>query len=251
MATRTQSDSEESSQIASEGTTLSAATPAGRRGFFTRLVAGSAAVVTGLASPRFLQAATSGGSGRASLARQGEDWMQSLTGKHRTAFDVAAHRNGKPLGSAKNYLDAWRDAFKVPEREINLVFGIHGDGIPMVLTDALWSRFKIGEQYEVADAATKAPATRNVFSEAHVVTDGPVTKEQTVEALQRRGVRFLICMNTIAGATRKLSSAGFGEPGEVRAALLGGLLPGVATVPSMVVTLTQLQERGLAYVKLA
>jgi hypothetical protein len=58
-------------------------------------------------------------------------------------------------------------------------------------------------------------------------------------------------MNTIAGATKKLSAAGLGGAEEIRAALLGGLLPGVVTVPAMVVALTQLQERGVRYVKVA
>lgn len=185
------------------------------------------------------------------MTKPGDDWMRALTGKHRTVFDVAAHKNGKPLAQAKNYLDAWRDAFHVAERDVNLVIGVHGEGIPFVLTDALWSRFRIGEQYEVTDAATKAAAIRNVFSEASVVPGGPVTREQSVDALQRRGVRFLICMNTIAGATRKLAAAGLGTADEIHAALLAGLLPGVITVPAMVVALTQLQERGLKYTKIA
>lgn len=177
--------------------------------------------------------------------------MRALTGKHRTVFDVSAHKNGKPLAQSKNFLDAWRDAFHVPERDVNLVIGVHGEGIPFVLTDALWSRYRIGEQYEVTDAATKAPGKRNVFTEANVVPDGPVTREQSVEALQRRGVRFLICMNTIAGATKKLAAAGLGAPDEIHAALMGGLLPGVIMVPAMVVAFTQLQERGLKYTKIA
>jgi len=102
----------------------------------------------------------------------------------------------------------------------------------------------------VRDAATNAPAVRNVFQTANVSAGGVVNAEQTVEALQQRGVRFLICMNTIAGATQKLAAAGIGTPEAIRAALLGGLLPGVITVPAMVVTFTQLHERGLAYTKI-
>ena len=58
-------------------------------------------------------------------------------------------------------------------------------------------------------------------------------------------------MNTIAGATKKLSAAGLGASDEIHAALMGGLAPGVITVPAMVVALTQLQERGLKYTKIA
>ena len=97
----------------------------------------------------------------------GDDWMNELKGKHRTVFDMSAHGNGKPLTQAKNYLDGWRDGFKVPESDLNLVIGVHGTAIPVVLTDALWARFKIGEQYEVVDPSTKAPGVRNVFGVAN------------------------------------------------------------------------------------
>lgn len=66
--------------------------------------------------------------------------MRALAGMHRTVFDLSAHKNGKPLGQAKNYFRAWRYAFHGPEREVNLVFGVHGDRFSIALTDALWSR---------------------------------------------------------------------------------------------------------------
>jgi len=227
-------------------------TPTPRRGFIGRLSARLAALAAGLSAVPILDAVPGERHGREVVdAPPGEDWMKSLTGKHRVAFDLSAHKNGKPLQQAKNYLDAWRDAFQIPEREINVVVGVHGEGIPIVLNDAVWSRFKIGEQYDVKDADTKTAAVRNIFTTANAASGGAVSAEQTVEALQKRGVRFIVCMNTIAGATAKLAAAGIGAPAEIRAALLDGLLPGVITVPAMVVTLTQLQERGLAYIKIA
>ena len=212
-----------------------------RRGFLGRLAGGAAAMALfGVPEKAFAEERV-----------QGTDWMDALTAKHRTVFDMSAHGNGKPLTQAKNYLDAWRDAFKVTEHDVNLVIGCHGDAIPVVLTDALWSRYKIGEQYNITDGGTKAPAVRNVFSTANATAGGLVTPEQSVDGLQKRGVRFLICMNTIAGATKKLVAAGLGSSDEIHAAIMGGLLPNVMTVPAMVVAMTQLQEHGLKYTKIA
>ena len=222
--------------------------PTARRGFLGRLLGSGAAITLLGATPRSLLAGdTTLGSERG----PGDDWMRDLKGKHKTVFDMSAHGNGKPLTQAKNCLDAWRDAFKVPERDVNLVIGVHGDGIPVVLTDALWSRLKIGEQYNVTDAGTKSPGVRNVFSASNAAAAGLVTVEQSVEGLQKRGVRFLICMNTIAGATKKLSAAGLGAADEIHAAIMAGLLPDVMIVPAMVVALTQLQEHGVKYTKIA
>ena len=220
-----------------------------RRSFLGRLIGGAVALTTLGATPRLLGA--SGRADGADTAHPGDDWMRELKGKHRTVFDMSAHKNGKPLSQAKNYLDAWRDAFKVPERDINLVFGIHGEAIPLVLTDALWTRYKLGEQYEITDGGTKSAAIRNVFASANAVAGGLVTAEQSVEGLQQRGVRFVVCQNTINGASKKLSAAGLGSADEIKAAITGGMLPGVMIVPAMVVALTQLQEHGLKYTKIA
>ena len=223
--------------------------PTARRGFLGRLLGGAAGFTLLGATPRRLLASDTSDS-RDGFG-PGDDWMQELKGKHRAVFDLSAHKNGKPLTQAKNYLDAWRDAFKVAESELNLIIGVHGEGIPIVLNDSLWARYKIGEQYEVVDGGTKSPGVRNIFGATNAAVGGLVTPEQSVEGLQKRGVRFLICMNSIAGATKKLSAAGLGGAEEIRAALMGGLLPGIITVPAMVVALTQLQERGVQYVKIA
>jgi intracellular sulfur oxidation DsrE/DsrF family protein len=218
-----------------------------RRGFVARLVSGAAALATvGAGGAPHLSGAET-----RRVPVPADDWMASLTGKHRTVFDLSSHRGGKPLAQAKNYLDAWRDAFQMPERDVNLVIGVHGDGFPIVAGDALWTRYRLGEQYEVTDGETKGPAVRNVFSTAHAAPSGLVSVEQSIEALQRRGVRFIVCNNTIAGATRRLAAAGLGGGDEIRAALVAGLLPGVIVVPAMVVALTQLQERGLSYTKIS
>ena len=223
--------------------------PSRRRNFLGQL-AGGVASLAGLAGarPHALAARSAAPDQR---AQPDDDWMDALTATHRTVFDMSAHKNGKPLSQAKNYLDAWRDAFKVPEHDLNLVIGVHGEALPVVVTDAVWARFRIGEQYEVVDGRSKTAYTRNVFTAANAMSGGVVTADQAVDSLQKRGVRFLICMNTIAGATRKLVEAGLGSAEEIRPALLHGLLPGVIVVPAMVVALTQLQERGLKYTKIA
>jgi intracellular sulfur oxidation DsrE/DsrF family protein len=225
-------------------------TASARRGFIGRILAGAAGLVAVGSTPRILDAATTAGSAGSRSRDPGDDWMKALTAPHRTVFDVTAHKNGKPLGQAKNFLDAWRDAFKTPEHDVNLIIGVHGEAAPFVLNDALWERYTIGQQYEVTDGGTKSAATRNVFISAHAAAAALVTPDQSVETLQQRGVRFIICMNTIANTTKKLAAAGLGAPDEIHAALLAGLLPGVITVPALNVALTQLQERGVKYEKI-
>ncbi len=210
-----------------------------RRSFLARLSA-AAVAFTGLtlAAPAQL----------AHAAEPDETWLRALTGKHKTVFDVETHKNGTALTQAKNLLDAWKNEYQVEPPLVNLVLAVRGTGIPIVLNDALWARYKLGEQYGIMDPSTKAPAMRNPFIAANLQPQGLVNAEQTVEALQERGVTFLVCRNTIAGATRKLVAAGLGTPVEVKAAIEGGIIGRVTTVPAMVVAFTRMQERGLAYV---
>ena len=220
-----------------------------RRSFLARVLSGAGALAVIVGIPGRLLGEGTGA--ESAIAHPGDDGLNELKGKHRTVFDMSAHKTGKPLAQAKNYLDGWHDAFGVSERDVNLVIGVHGDAIPVVLNDALWARYKLGEQYEVTDASTKSASLRNPFSASNAAAAGLIASEQSMEALQKRGVRFIVCMNTIAAAMKKLSGSGFGSPEEVHSAIMGGLMPGVMTVPAMVVALTQLQEHGLKYTKIA
>jgi len=214
------------------------------------MLAGVAGLLAAGPTSRLLGAEPTAVSGGPLRIAPGDDWMKALTAPHRTVFDVTAPKNGKPLNQVTNCLDAWRDAFNTPEHDLNIIVGIHGEAAPLVLNDGLWERYRIGEQYEVVDGGTKSPAVRNVFTSAHAGAAGLIPAERSIDALQRRGVRFIICMNTIANTTRKLATAGLGSPEEIHAAILAGLLPGVMTVPAMNVALTQLQEHGVKYEKL-
>lgn len=177
-----------------------------------------------------------------------EAWLKALTGKFKTTLDIPTHKNGNALAQAQSLLDAWRDAYKTQPHDVNLVLGVRGTGLPIVMRDEIWQQFRLGEQYGIEDRATGTPAVRNVFSKAHVERRGPVNASQTVEALLDRNVTILICRNTIASATSKLAANGFGAPDEINSALTDGLLPGVILVPAMMIAFTRMQQRGVAYV---
>lgn len=220
----------------------SAGTVVPRRGFLGRLALLATPLVAGHASALGGQSSTNPAAGP-----QQADWLERLTGKHRTVFDVEAHRNGTALAQAASFLDAWREA-GVPDGEVNLVMGVRGSGLPLVLRDDIWAQLRIGPQYAITDPRTRQPADRNLFIDANIQPGGPVNARQTVEALQKRGALFLACMNTIKGASRRLAAAGLGSPDEISATLRDGVLPGVIVVPAMVVAFTLMQERGIAYV---
>jgi intracellular sulfur oxidation DsrE/DsrF family protein len=223
--------------------TIDLSRPTARRGFLGRLAAIAALPLIGTGFTRAsdkLQTPSS--------PSPDDVWLRTLNRKHRVAFDVEKHKDGHALIQGNDYLNDWRKSFGVPENDINLVMAVRGTGIPLVLNDALWQKFHLGEQYGITDPVTKTPGTRNLFTASNVVPGGLVDADASVEALQKRGVLFLVCHNTVEGAVGKLSKAGLGTPADVRAAILGGILPGVHVVPAMVIAFTEMEERGVGYI---
>jgi hypothetical protein len=171
-------------------------------------------------------------------------WIDDLKGQHKQVFDMAdADPAGQPppLRLPRNYLDAFRDVYKLEFPEVRTVVGISGRAFPVNASDRLWEKYGLGERSKIIDPVTKQPAVRNIFMD-----DGTLG----VRALQARGTIFWQCaiaLNSVAqqlAATRKLPAA------EVRADLLAGLNPGVRVVPSHVMALGLVQERGVTYVKI-
>ena len=211
--------------------------PLPRRGFLARAGLGLLATVAATRSSAQQPAWQAGPTQDA--------WLARLTGTHRQLFDTPTLEGGGSLSQVRNFLNAYRDAYGLGDTDVNAVVGVHGRAVPLVFDDRTWRRFGFGATYQVEDPETQSPARRNVFRAG---PGGPLPPEATVEALQRRGVIFLLCDNSLRRVSGTLSAAGHGTPESVREALIGGLLPGVELVPAMVVAMNLAQEKGVTYV---
>lgn len=177
-----------------------------------------------------------------------EPWLQGLTGKHRQFFDVGAANAGRPLQRVAGFLDTYRDAYGLADKDVNVLFGAHDAGIALVLGDAIWSKHGIGARYNLVNTkAGGAPYATNVFA---TEVGGGNPKGASVEALAVRGVRFLVCNRTLTRLAGTLAAATQATADQVRQELVGGLLPGVTVVPAMIVAANRAQESGLTYVSL-
>ena len=200
-----------------------------RRGFLGRLTLAAAAL-----------AARPAAAARPSPAPADEGWLRALTAKHRTVFDVPTHNNGRALAQAASFLDTYERDYAASPRDVNLVLGFHGTALPIVLADAVWARYRFGEQFAITDPAAQAASTRNLFT---------VANGGSVETLQRRGVLFLACHSTMINTSRRLAAAGLGTEAAIRQELEGGLLPNVVLVPDLFIAMGHMQERGIAYLQ--
>src|SRR6185436_11364718 len=114
-------------------------------------------------------------------------WMDDLKGQHKQVFDMAdSDPAGEPppLRLPRNYLDAFRDVFKLDFSEVRTVVGIAGHAFPVNASDRLWEKYGLGERSKIMDPVTKKPAVRNIFFDEGTLG---------VKALQARGTIFWLC----------------------------------------------------------
>lgn len=184
--------------------------------------------------------------GQSSAAAGGFDmaWLDQMTGKHKQLYDLGGldlSVEPRPLRFARNFLDTFRDVYRLEYPEINTAIGISGPAFPMNASDRLWARYKLGERSKIIDPMTKQPATRNIF-----YGDGG---EISVKAIQARGAVFWQC-NVALGVVAQQLAAAFQMPvADVLKDLIAGLNPGVRLMPSHVMALALAQERGFTYMK--
>ena len=207
-----------------------------RRSFFTTLasVAGLAALRPGEASAQ----AAPPSAGPFDMA-----WLEQVKGQHKQLYDLGSFDLGadaRPMRFCKNFLDTFRDVYRLEFPDINTAIGISGPAFPMNASDRLWAKYQLGERSKIVDPTTKQPAVRNIF------LDGP---DISIKAMQARGVVFWQCNVALGVVAQQLAAATQMPVEEVRADLTAGLNPGVRLMPSHVMALALAQEHGFTYMK--
>ena len=171
-------------------------------------------------------------------------WIDGLKGKHKQVFDMADSDPASeppPLRLPRNYMDGFRDVYTQSFPDIQTVVGISGRAFNVNASDRLWEKYALGERSKITDPVTGKPSIRNLY------LDDPTLG---VKALQARGTIFWQCNIALNGVAQQLATARKLPLAEVRADLIAGMNPGVKLVPSHVMALGLVQERGATYVKI-
>lgn len=172
-------------------------------------------------------------------------WLDSIRGKHRQVFDAPEPNGGMALVSSYVFLLTGPEAYAVPESEFGVVVVLRHNAIPIAFADGLWSKYKLGEVFKIADPATHAPATRNFF-----VNSKPgelALPDAAVDKLVSRGVRVGVCGAALAFYSGTVAKQMGLPPVQVRKEWISGVLPGIQVVPSGVVAVNGAQARGCGY----
>ncbi len=170
-------------------------------------------------------------------------WTTRITGRHKQVYDISTLGDGGGLRTIRNYLNAYRDVFRLNPPDVTAVAAMISSG-HINFNDAIWAKYGFGEDTKTKEPHGDAWTTRNIFRTAEA---GDPMADHTVEALQARGVIFWQCNNALKGLTRHLATKMQMPPEAVRAELIAGLLPGVYLVPAHTMAIGLAQEHGCTY----
>ncbi len=212
--------------------------PTPRRNFLQRIAAGSAVLVAG--GWTTAQAKSTSPLRPTSV---GSDWLDRIHGDHRQVFDLVEPNGGTGAAYAMNYLTSSKEADGLSDAEICAVAVFRHFAYPLIMTDDMWRKYKLGEFLKITDPATEAPAVRNIFRDNVPLQPGLTYERMIAE----HGVIVVAC-NIALNVFSMLTAPNAGvSADEAKAEFTENLLEGVVLVPSGVYAVNRAQERGCTY----
>ena len=221
-----------------------------RRAFLQRMGGAAAALaVAPLVKGRFAgirsgpKVRTPLASGLPSRAPWSDAWLEKLTGKHKQFFDTLQPNDGFSLAFAMYFLDLNHEAYGLADNQLTAVVGLRHFAMPMALPDALWDRYRIGENMQITDRTTGGPATRNPF----LHPDGVPNPGADITTLMKRGVLFTVCNVALTNLSSRMAGSAGVSADAAKAEWTKSIVPGTILVPVGVMAANLAQERGCTY----
>ena len=170
------------------------------------------------------------------LVRHEQDkWLDALTGMHRQVYDVVTPAGGIGIAFARNFLTANVDGYGLTDRDVSVVVSLRHSGIAYAFGDAMWTKHRFGETFDIAEQGGSAGGGRNPYA-------------ALITSLQKRGVVFTLCGMALRRRASEAAQRTGGSADAMREEWRSGLLPDVVEVVAGVIAVNRAQERGFSYV---
>jgi hypothetical protein len=243
-----------------------------RRGFVARLAAATAALGAGLHGHAAGAQPPAAAPGRTRTAAASEppvvgdwdlSWVNRLTSPRRQVFDAPELAEGMALHQVRAWLQGYEDVYGAAGKDANAVLVVRHFAIPLVMSDALWDRYQLGQKMAglladkqpVKDPASGEPARRNPYLNANAKAgDKHVSMylwpDGGMDSLLRRpGVTVLACNLALQYIATNVVAAQDGVSNdEALTRVKAGLLPGVIVMPSGIFAVGRAEEAGCRYI---
>lgn len=177
---------------------------------------------------------------------EAESWFKNIKGTHRVVFDAAEPNNAFPIIWTWGFY-ATNNQTGSPDNDITAMCVFRHNAIPFALEDSLWSKYKLGETFNITDNRTQKPATRNPYYNA---TDGdfPLNGVDGIKKMQERGALFCACNLALAVYSGIVAKKMGLDAEAVRKEWVSGVLPGIQIVPAGIWALERAQQHDCAYI---
>lgn len=180
-------------------------------------------------------------------------WIQRIaSGTDRAIFDWPVL--GNPADSivlqiASRYVENCAELYAPGSYELRVVLNIRTTAIPAALSDSMWARFKLGEEYGVKDHATGEPAVRNPFLH-RAKSDFPGIVLPTLVDLLDVGAMILVCDFALGHMAKRIATKENTSAEGVHRELRSGFVQNAYAVPSGIFGLARAQNAGCAFVRM-
>ena len=175
-------------------------------------------------------------------------WLERLKpATYRAVIDANVLEEGYATDLANGLLGDFRNVHGATDDQVGIVIVARRLGTPLVLGDAIWEKFPIGEDTKMNDRDGK-PYRRNPFYRPRpgASPESAVTK---LESLQRRGVILIVCNIAANNVSRRLAETTKRDPEEVRKEVFANFVPGTIVMPSGVFAIMRAQNAGCAFMR--
>jgi len=164
-----------------------------------------------------------------------DSWTQRLTAKHKAVFDSPEIFGGAAIYQAELWASGYKEMYNLGDADTQAVLVLRHAAVPMVINDAMWSKYEIGKLRKVKDDngawATANPYTKSL-ADAH-----------------QRGTTILGCNLAAMGVAAAIARATKQDVEAVRQEIRGSLVPGALLMPSGIFALHRAQEAGCTYMR--
>jgi len=172
-------------------------------------------------------------------------WLERLeSATYRAVIDANTIEDGYAADLAGGLIDTFHDVHGTSDDQVRIVIVARRGGTPLVLGDAVWAKFPLGEETTMNDR-DGTPYRRNPFYRPRPGAS-PESAANKLESLQRRGVILLVCNVALNNWVRRLAERTKRDVAEVKTDVFANLVPGTSVMPSGVFALMRAQNAGCA-----
>ncbi|TFH66209.1 MAG: hypothetical protein E4G90_04750 [Gemmatimonadales bacterium] len=177
-------------------------------------------------------------------------WVGKLTGKYKAVFDVPVLEDGYGVWRSIIWRKQYAQVFGVPEFEMSAVVNLRHDAIALALNQEYWSRYGIGNEWQVRDPLTRERTSRNPVIERTGAYALPAEyTDYSLESLMQSGGVVLACALAIRDCATILSREEKVDIEEADRRVRQMLVPGVILQPSGIFAAVLAQDNGCRFIR--